>query len=146
MKTRAVGTELFLMRVGDSERDACMAELTEHHLQGRLSVEEFDRRQRAALVAVTAADLQALVADLPSSGEYDARAVTPARAWLRSGRARAIAAWAGAPVAIITSSTLFATYDYNGLSGPAATFWGSAVTGLVGFTAYGLAARLKRRQ
>ena len=41
------------MRVGDAERDACVAALIEHHLHGRLTVEELDRRQRSALAAVT---------------------------------------------------------------------------------------------
>jgi DNA-binding transcriptional MocR family regulator len=42
-----------------------METLTEHHLHGRLSVEELDRRQRAALEAATRADLAALLGDLP---------------------------------------------------------------------------------
>jgi len=32
------------LRVGDAERDACVATLIGHHLHGRLSAEEFDRR------------------------------------------------------------------------------------------------------
>ena len=61
---------MFLVRVGDAERDACIGSLTDHHLHGRLSVEELDRRQRAALNAVTA-DLAALIADLPGSWQQD---------------------------------------------------------------------------
>jgi hypothetical protein len=53
------------LRVGDAERDACLATLVDHHLHGRLSMEELDRRQRAALAAVTSADLTALLVDLP---------------------------------------------------------------------------------
>ena len=62
---------MFLVRVGDAERDACIDTLTDHHLHGRLPVEELDRRQRAALNAVTAADLAALIADLPGSWQQD---------------------------------------------------------------------------
>ena len=53
------------VRVGDAERDACVSALIDHHLHGRLSVEEHDRRQRAALAAVTAGDLGLLLTDLP---------------------------------------------------------------------------------
>src|SRR5688500_836467 len=53
------------VRIGDTERDECVEALTEHHVRGRLSVDDLDRRHRAALVAVTEADLAALLADLP---------------------------------------------------------------------------------
>jgi hypothetical protein len=53
------------MRVGDAERDACSALLIDHHLHGRLSIDELERRQRASLVAVTEEDLALLLADLP---------------------------------------------------------------------------------
>ena len=59
------GTQPSALRVGDAERDACVAALIDHHLHGRLSVEEFDRRQRAALDSVVADDLAVLLADLP---------------------------------------------------------------------------------
>lgn len=55
------------LRVSDAERDACVDALIEHHVHGRLSVEELDQRQRAALAAVTAADLRPLLADLPAA-------------------------------------------------------------------------------
>ncbi len=54
-----------MVRVGDAERDACSAALIEHHLHGRLSVDELERRQRAALAAVTEGDLSLLLNDLP---------------------------------------------------------------------------------
>ncbi|WP_420360742.1 DUF1707 SHOCT-like domain-containing protein [Actinopolymorpha rutila] len=57
---------MFLVRIGDAERGTCLDALTEHHRYGRLSAEECDRRQQAALEALTAADLGRLVADLPS--------------------------------------------------------------------------------
>ena len=56
------------LRVGDAERDACVAALIEHHLHGRLSVDELDRRQRSALAAVTDDDFRPLLADLPLEG------------------------------------------------------------------------------
>jgi Domain of unknown function (DUF1707) len=53
------------LRVGDSEREAVAAELREHYAQGRLSIEEFQRRLDAALAARTRGDLDRLIADLP---------------------------------------------------------------------------------
>ena len=51
--------------VGDLERSACAVTLIEHHLQGRLSDEDLERRQRMAMAAVTDDDLRLLLADLP---------------------------------------------------------------------------------
>jgi hypothetical protein len=53
------------LRVGDSEREAVAAELREHYAQGRLTLEEFERRLDAALAAKTRGDLDRLIADLP---------------------------------------------------------------------------------
>jgi hypothetical protein len=55
------------LRVGDAEREQCVAELLNHHLDGRLDAEEYDRRERLALIAVTIEDLTALTSDLPAS-------------------------------------------------------------------------------
>lgn len=66
MGTRANSHAGMDLRVGDAERDACLTALIDHHLHGRLSVEELDRRQRAALAAVTTADLTELLLDLPN--------------------------------------------------------------------------------
>ena len=68
MTERGEGRDL-QVRVGHDERDACFATLLHHHMEGRLSVEELDRRQSAVLNAVTAADLSHLLADLPSSSD-----------------------------------------------------------------------------
>jgi hypothetical protein len=62
------------VRVGDAERDASVAALIDHHLHGRLSIDELDRRQRAALEAVTTRDLELLIDDLPRhEGPLNAR-------------------------------------------------------------------------
>jgi hypothetical protein len=58
--------QLFVLRIGDAERDDCIDELREHHVRGRLSVAEYERRTADAMHAVTAADLQRLLVDLPS--------------------------------------------------------------------------------
>lgn len=52
-------------RIGDAEREAAVAELTEHFVAGRLDQAEFDQRMDAAMQARTAADLVPLFADLP---------------------------------------------------------------------------------
>jgi Domain of unknown function (DUF1707) len=53
------------LRVGDSEREAVADELREHYAQGRLTIEEFQRRLDAAFAARTRGELDRLIADLP---------------------------------------------------------------------------------
>jgi hypothetical protein len=53
------------LRVGDAEREAVAAELREHYAQGRLTIEDFQRRLDAALSARTRGELDSLVKDLP---------------------------------------------------------------------------------
>ena len=97
------------VRIGDAERDECMETLTEHHVRGRLTVEELDRRQRAALVAVTEADLAALLTDLPGG----------ASTWRPVGgdwwsldpkvRAMRMARWAATPVSLAAGGIFVAS-------------------------------------
>lgn len=65
------------MRVSDAEREAAAAELREHFASGRLNQEEFDDRLAAAFAAKTRGDLNAVFADLPSSGRGWAAADAP---------------------------------------------------------------------
>lgn len=65
------------MRVSDAEREAAAAEVREHFASGRLDQEELDERLSAVFAARTRGDLNALFADLPSSG----------RAWAGAGAA-----------------------------------------------------------
>jgi Domain of unknown function (DUF1707) len=53
------------LRVGDAERESIADELREHYAQGRLTLEDFERRLEAAMAASTRADLDQLVRDLP---------------------------------------------------------------------------------
>ena len=55
-------------RIGDLERQECLALLSQHHLQGRLRDGEHDERVGQALQARTEADLLVLLTDLPGSG------------------------------------------------------------------------------
>lgn len=61
------GTEARQVRVSDDERERVAARLVEAHGEGRLTLTEFDERVRTAHGAVVRADLEPLLADLPSS-------------------------------------------------------------------------------
>jgi hypothetical protein len=57
------------LRVSDAERDAVVAELSEHFQAGRLNAEEFDQRAGQALAARTRSDLTGLMTDLPGGAQ-----------------------------------------------------------------------------
>jgi hypothetical protein len=54
------------MRASDADRDAVLAELSEHFQAGRLTADELEERTGQALQARTFGDLARLTADLPS--------------------------------------------------------------------------------
>ncbi|MBO0886294.1 MAG: DUF1707 and DUF2154 domain-containing protein [Acidimicrobiales bacterium] len=54
-------------RVSDSDRDDAVAELRRHLGEGRLDADELSERVEGALAARTRADLEAVLADLPSA-------------------------------------------------------------------------------
>lgn len=56
------------LRASDAERDAALAELSEHFQAGRLTHDEFDERSDRALKARTGNDLRELFTDLPVPG------------------------------------------------------------------------------
>jgi hypothetical protein len=56
------------MRASDADRDAVLAELSEHFQAGRLTSDELEERTGQALQARTLGDLALLTADLPSLG------------------------------------------------------------------------------
>jgi maltooligosyltrehalose synthase len=53
------------LRIGDAERDATMAQLREHFVAGRLTLDELTERIDLALAAKTQGQIDNLVADLP---------------------------------------------------------------------------------
>jgi hypothetical protein len=57
------------LRVSDADRDAVLAELSEHFQAGRLTSEELDERTGRALSARTGQDLATIMADLPAPAE-----------------------------------------------------------------------------
>ena len=74
------------MRVSDAEREAAAAGLQEHFASGRLNQDELDERLAAAFAAKTRADLNALFADLPSSGGWAGAAGAGARSGAQEHR------------------------------------------------------------
>jgi len=54
------------LRIGDTEREAAVAALSEHFAAGRLSKEEYDERTAAAFTARTSGTLAHLFVDLPA--------------------------------------------------------------------------------
>jgi DUF1707 SHOCT-like domain len=67
------------IRVSDAERDAAVAELSQHYQAGRLTAEEFSERSGQAFEAKTGDQLHALFDDLPSpTPALPARVTQPA--------------------------------------------------------------------
>lgn len=68
------------MRIGDAERDALQAALSEHLAAGRLDMQEYERRVEQVTAAVFADDLDGLLDDLPPT-EHDAGARAGQDSW-----------------------------------------------------------------
>jgi hypothetical protein len=80
------------LRVGDAERSAVAARLSEAHAEGRLTLAEFDERVRDAWAARTAAELAPLTSDLPAAAPAAAPAPRDRRG--DAGLRAAVAVWA----------------------------------------------------
>jgi hypothetical protein len=65
-----------MLRVGDAERDAAAADLGEHFVAGRLSLDELHERLDEVFSAKTCGQLSRTMADLPGS-RRSLRPVTP---------------------------------------------------------------------
>ncbi|HYK66700.1 MAG TPA: DUF1707 domain-containing protein [Streptosporangiaceae bacterium] len=65
------------MRASDADRDAVLAELSEHFQAGRLTHEEFDERSDLVLRAKTYGELADLTRDLPALRRLPAPSVKP---------------------------------------------------------------------
>jgi len=72
------------IRASDAERDHTAGQLKRHHLDGRLTSEEYAERLDTALTARTRAALHQLLADLPPLAEPEPPAPpSPALPWWR---------------------------------------------------------------
>jgi uncharacterized protein DUF1707 len=69
------------LRAGDRDRQAVVAELQRHYVEGRLSSEELSERVARALQARTFGELADLVADLPA---LEPRPSNRGQAWLNT--------------------------------------------------------------
>jgi hypothetical protein len=79
------------LRIGHAERDAAAADLGEHYVAGRLTLEELHERLGAVFAAKTYGQLTKIMADLP---RLRRPAVQPGQL---GGQSRAVqTAWAGA--------------------------------------------------
>ncbi len=145
------------VRIGDAEREACVETLNEHHVRGRLSVEELDERQRAALTAVTEADLQELVADLPNGRNVrrsprsqivsDSCAVQPRAPgdfWELEPPERALRllGWAVPPAVLSAGGVVVATVVNS--ADDLSMFAGGVGTGVLGFATHWALSRRRR--
>lgn len=65
------------VRASDEDRRRVVGALERHTTAGRLRLDEFDERAKAALTAVTLDDLAALTADLPRDAASGALAPSP---------------------------------------------------------------------
>ena len=116
METLAGTGGRITVRIGDEERDECVDALNEHHARGRLSVDELDRRQRAALDAVTDADLSALLLDLPHTTGLRTPVAAAQDWWSLDPKVRAgrMARWAAAPFSLVVGGVVVAsTVNYD---------------------------------
>ncbi|WP_017594296.1 DUF1707 domain-containing protein [Nocardiopsis potens] len=100
------------MRVSDAERDVTAQRLAAALSDGRLDMEEYQKRLDAAMSAVTASDLRGLTADLPpdagaapaprGEGPVDLSAMAPpARPSFWHGRLEEWRSWGGGAVIMI---------------------------------------------
>ena len=146
MATPQRDLEMFRTRVGDTEREGCLEVLNDHHACGRLSVEELDQRQRAALIAVTEADLAALVADLPREAQSGLeRRATSTGITSRPGQANpeavTVARWVVPPVSLVAGAWFVAIA--SGQNGPEQFASGMAM-GLLGIAVHWFFSRTRK--
>lgn len=67
-------------RIGFAERDEAVAQLQQHHAEGRLDSDEFQERMTQALQARTVDDLQPLFVDLPRTPAVGQRSTSSSQA------------------------------------------------------------------
>ena len=89
------------LRVSQAERDEVVAVLAGHFADGRLTVEEYEERVEAALVARTGRDLEPLLDDLPAADPPAPPARTRRRHEPRSLRAPLVPARLLAVAAVV---------------------------------------------
>lgn len=138
MDIRAGDHAQFSVRIGDADRDDCLEALAEHHVRGRISVDELDRRQRLALVAETRADLAALLADLPrNTASSRVTALSGGMAAGRRLRSLRSARWVAAPLSLATGGGVVVFADARALENGFVTGVVAAALGYLGHVVAG---------
>lgn len=142
--TRSTQPRSVAVRVGNLERDACVIRLIDHHLQGRLTDEDLEQRQRLAMAAVDADDLRVLLADLPQQEAAPASGRGPL---LRPGQPLPMPRGVkpllyAAPVLIVAgvADVASSAWQYSA-EGHYIT---AAVAGAIGYATHAVVARLRR--
>lgn len=119
------------IRVSDAERDAAVAELSQHYQQGRLTGAEFDERSGQAFAARTGDQLHALFVDLPSiatsvpQSQNELPAVPGVRTPARPGASR------GRVVAACIIGYIALSNGIGALVSAAGQDWGSAIGAII---------------
>lgn len=85
------------LRASDAEREGVVAALAEHSAAGRLTLSELDQRADAAYAAVTLAELDRVLVDLPELRPRAGAAPAPPNARRREELARRLADIPAAP-------------------------------------------------
>lgn len=124
-----------LLRSSDGERDQAVAMLSDHYAQGRLSLDELDRRVDQALAAATRAELRETLADLPVTRS------TPPRPPSTRARRQPDPRWSSWGVTAVICLTIWLVTSLA--SGSALYFWPMWVIGPWGVA---LAAQTRSRQ
>lgn len=127
------------VRVGDAEREAAAHRLNRHFALGHLSMAVLEQRLEATFAAVTAADLEVLVADLPAPA--DARRVPRTARSVRSGVVIGVVAHTLAFVVAVAAMWLIWLLTWTGHPWPIYPTLGWA-TGLTGHVLAATGARV----
>lgn len=119
------------LRASDAERERVVEALAEHSAAGRLALTELDQRVDAAYAAVTLAELDQVLVDLPGSGPRTDAAPMPPSGGRHEEVARRLAVPAGPATSwAITAVICLAVWVATSLgSGGPAYFWPMWVIG-----------------
>jgi hypothetical protein len=106
------------LRIADADREAAAARLREHFAQGRLTLEEFNKRLDAVFAATTQSQLRALTRDLPHlaapSAPLPATVTGTRRERARRERRPGSGAWLGMiPVLIAALAAWLLIFDLH---------------------------------
>jgi hypothetical protein len=111
------------VRASDAERDSAAAQLREHFVQGRMTLDELKGRLDTALTAKTRRQLDAVLADLPSHAQRP-RVPQPVQPAF-PGRYVALAVLIVVMVAWLLAAAWFSQRGYGGYYGSSSFGTGS---------------------